>query len=798
MKIIVFRTLLLALIYTGLLGSTAYVYGVREDLSQVWPARWITTNGPQKEYGVHYFRRNFEIDKVPEQLLVHTSGDTIYQLFVNGKKVSYGPQTGDLRHWYYETTDIAPYLVKGDNVIAAKVLNYGSHPPDARLTVQTAFLLCADDSEHRFLNTGNGEWKTYTNETYKPNIVDSSQVRGYYGGGSREIVDGRLYPWGWQARQYDDSHWQKGLRVETAFARGCKWASRWKLTPRVLPHQRLTPGEFEAIRLVENAEVTGDFVKNQGEIRIEPNTTARIIFDWDHVTTAYPVLKTGGGKDSVIKATYVEAPHIGDIRDRNKGHRDVIEGKTFLGFFDQFTLDGAEQREYTPLWWRAFRFIELSIQTQDEPLVIHSYDGIHSSYPYEKIAQFQLLEDNQDFRGGFLNEMIEIGHRTIFACAHEGINDCPYYEESQFPGDARIQALISYSNYGDPLLGKNAVDQFSWSINNEGFISARYPTNSLYYIPNYSLYWIGMLYDYWMHIGDDAFIRSKLPVSRMILSYYKSKERMDGTLNKLDYHRFVDWSFPQGEEPIDEAGYSALADLHYLMALQWAYQLEEGVGENSSILGQYQQSIDKLKSSIQERYWNGEISLYTDVPSNPGILSQHTNTLAILTGIIEGEAAKDLMHKILTQDAMTQATLYWSFYIFEALHKSGLGGQYFEHLDIWEKLMDLGVKTWPESGANSRSECHGWGANPNYHLYKLIAGIEPAESGFKKVKIQPQIKSGQELDIKYPHPMGEINIRLKYEHDHLSGSVTLPEKITGKFIWRGVSIDLEGTVTINI
>ena len=25
------------------------------DLYQVWPAQWITSNGPQKEYSVHYF-----------------------------------------------------------------------------------------------------------------------------------------------------------------------------------------------------------------------------------------------------------------------------------------------------------------------------------------------------------------------------------------------------------------------------------------------------------------------------------------------------------------------------------------------------------------------------------------------------------------------------------------------------------------------------------------------------------------------------------------------------------------------
>ena len=117
--------------------------------------------------------------------------------------------------------------------------------------------------------------------------------------------------------------------------------------------------------------------------------------------------------------------------------------------------------------------------------------------------------------------MIEIGDRTLMACSHEHFMDCPYYDESQFEGDTRIQALISYYNYGDSTLGRNAIDQFSWSINDEGFLSARYPTNSLYYIPNFSIYWIGMLYDYMMHFDEPTFVKSKLPGMRQILSYFE-------------------------------------------------------------------------------------------------------------------------------------------------------------------------------------------------------------------------------------------------------------------------------------
>jgi hypothetical protein len=53
-----------------------------------------------------------------------------------------------------------------------------------------------------------------------------------------------------------------------------------------------------------------------------------------------------------------------------------------------------------------------------------------------------------------LSKIFEIGWRTARLCAMETYMDCPYYEQLQYIGDARIQALISLFNSGDEeLLG---------------------------------------------------------------------------------------------------------------------------------------------------------------------------------------------------------------------------------------------------------------------------------------------------------------------------------------------------------
>ena len=781
-----------------LLGMYSFHFSTaqKEDLTQVWPAKWIVAgDGPWSAYGVHRFRRTFELDTVPSQLIVHTSGDNRYQLYVNGQRVTWGPLRGDLDHWYYESTDISAYLQPGRNVIAAQVLNYGAHRPDAQLSVQTGFLLAAGDRNFRFLNT-NTKWKATYDKAYSPNIIDNTQVRGYYGGGSREIVDGRKYQWDWEALNYDDQSWPVATVVESAFAKTCRWASRWKLTPRTLPHEKVTPQRFASIRMAEGVKPASDFVEGEHPFSVPAHTSARLIFDQGVMTTAYPVLKLSGGKDAQITIRYVEAPIIGDPKSRKKGHRAEIEGKHFFGYFDRYIADGGSNRSYRPFWWRAFRYVEMTIETQAQDLQILDFYSDFSTYPFATKAQLRLagLAPHQ---ADTLQQILAIGERTIRLNAHETFMDCPYYEESQFEGDTRVQALVSYGLFGDGALGKNAIEQFSWSINGEGFLSARYPTNSSYYIPNYNIYWIGMLHDYMMYFGEPDYLRSKLPIVRQLLHYFLERARPDGTVQRPDYHNFVDWAFPRGEGPFDEAGYSALVDLHVLLGLQWATALEAYAG--APYYEQlYRQKAEQLRATIPQLYWKPEKGLFADTPSSDHY-SVHTNHLAILTGLVQGETAAALMAKTLTPtEGMIGPTIYWQFYQFEALHRAGMGNQYLQHLGLWKKMIRAGVTTWPETGLESRSECHAWGASPNYHLYKLTAGIEPAEPAFAVVKIKPGIKEGEQLQLGYPHPKGLIKLELEVQKGRLRGKVWLPKDLTAELHWQEQVLKLKGEQEVDI
>jgi hypothetical protein len=73
----------------------------------------------------------------------------------------------------------------------------------------------------------------------------------------------------------------------------------------------------------------------------------------------------------------------------------------------------------------------------------------------------------------------------------------------------------------------------------------------------------------------------------------------------------------------------------------------------------------------------------------------------------------------------------------------------------------------------------------------VIAGITPASPSFSKVRIQPAFNNLKWIKASMPHPGGTIEVDLKKSGIRIKGTVTLPEKTTGEFIWNGRTISLK-------
>ena len=169
--------------------------------------------------------------------------------------------------------------------------------------------------------------------------------------------------------------------------------------------------------------------------------------------------------------------------------------------------------------------------------------------------------------------------------------------------------------------------------------------------------------------------------------------------------------------------------------------------------------------------------------------------------MISGQDAKELAKKMIADTSLAKASIYFKFYLHQALVKAGLGNDYLKWLNIWKENIRMGLTTWAETSelASTRSDCHAWGASPNIEFYRTVLGIDSDAPGFAKVKIEPHIGSINNIGGEMPHPKGKISVQYKVSNEKINAVINLPEKVTGRFIWRGKSYVLKaGKNIINI
>lgn len=787
------------LILTLLIGTLGASINpmIAQQPKEQWDAQWITgpglsinrfnviTDNTLKEYGVFKFRKTITLKEKPSSFVIHVSADNRYKLFVNEKQVSQGPARGDLYFWNYETIDIASELDEGTNTIAAVVWNDGPYKPEAQISNLTAFILQGETEVEKILNTNNS-WKTIKDDSYQPLAV---RVQGYYVAGPGELVNMHQHIKDWYKIDCDDRKWVNARVLGTGVLKELAIiATDWMLVPSTLPQMEMTVQRLSSTRKAEGVRVSDKFPAVKTKVTIPANTTAKILLDQEYLTNAYPTLIFSGGLDAQIGMGYSEGLYIHKDEKLDgfrlpllpKGNRDEVEGKIFIGKTDSIISDGTTNQEYSLLWWRTYRYIQLSVQTKDEPLVIDDIYGTFTGYPFK-------LKSNLKVDSPEIAKILEIGWRTARLCAFDTYMDCPYYEQLQYIGDARIQAIVSYFNTEDDRLARNALTLMDHSRIAEGITLSRYPTDLNQQIPTFSLLWIAMLHDYYMYRPDSLFIKNKLPGSRQVLSFFEKYQQEDGSLKGVPYWLFSDWAegkgWKSGMAPIGKNGESALLDLQLLGAYQLASELENQLGLKD-FARLYSDRAKQLKNTIHQKYWDSEKNLYADT-ADKDVFSQHTNTLAILYGVITGDKATTLAKKMLEDSTLVSASIYFKYYLHQALVKAGLGNDYLNWLDKWRENMQLGLTTWAEASnvSMSRSDSHAWGSSPNIEFYRIILGIDSDSPGFSKIKIEPHLGAIKAISGEIPHPNGKVSVKYILNNGKLEATIVIPEKTEGTFIW---------------
>jgi len=774
----------------------------------LWPAFWVHCPSATEALLVSAYRLRFTLDSAVEARL-HVSADERYELFLDGQRVGRGSERGNFEHWFYETYQLE--LAAGEHVMVARVWSLGDFGPLAQFSRRPGFLLAAEAPLTEALSTGHASW-------------ESKELGGYsfgapfyvWGLSAPMTLDGARFDWGfergggegWVKAAKDDQAASVMLQYGIAPERYLRAGTLPRMIERISESKGVPrfvgaagPGDLTQVpvrtvdHLRDETSAWEALLAGAKPLTIPPGTARRVIIDLEEYLCAYPELATTGGKGSSVRIHWAEALRVvPDKWNFQKQNRNEIENRFFLGMGDTFFPDGGADRLFETLWWAAGRYVEVVVRTASDPLTIRRLSWRETRYPLEMESELASVDPA-------VNRTLPLLIRGMQQCSHETFVDCPYFEQMQYVGDVRTEALSSYVMTRDDRLVRKALYMIDKSRHTDGLTEARYPVRQPQMIPWFSLLHVGTIYEY-AHWRDDLrFVQTLMPGVRAVLDGFERHLDSTGLIRSPEGWNSTD-SFPETER-------SGLIHWLFAWALKQAAELEGFFGERERSARDARRAVE-VAAIADRTFWDETKGLWAN-ESSKASFSEPVQCMAVLSGLAPAARVQRVRKSLrdlrptgqfgrlrgnrasqTASSPLSPATMYSTHFLFETYRKLEMTDLFFERLKFWLEQPGLGMKTPLESYDPSRSDCHAWNSHPLFHYFATILGIRPSSPGFRTVEISPQPGSLDNASGRLIHPAGgNIVVELRAESGGLSGSVTLPEGLTG--IWRanGSTVDLK-------
>lgn len=675
-------------------------------------ACWIGPSAhPKDDLGAFAFKLDIPAGTSLESLDYWISADQRFKLYLDGQLIHVGPARGDAQHWFAEQGTLPPLDSGSDHTLIAVVWNFGRWAPMAQCTVRTGFFF-----ECEGLSTP-GAWQVAPFPGLDFSMQHSHIGNFYIDIGPGEVVSTSfdielLLKLDYEAPNVISSaEWREHNRGGTP----------WFLIPRSLP----------TIPIPE-----------PGPLAVATGLAAQFEFDLGTLRAGYPIFAVSNPHASPlsIHVTFAEARQT---PTGEKRHRDDKDGTQIRGIQDTLIVAPQSTLTWEPLWWRTARFIALSADA--------SFDIVGSAWRdrgTSLVCEALFESDN-----AMVQAIAPVALRTLELCAEETYFDCPYYEQLQYAGDTRIQALCGYYLSPRRELQRQAIDQFFWSIGDHGFTMSRYPSRQAQVIPPFSLFWVLMVFDAWMHDPDFSPTPYLAACERIVEQFHaNAADSIDWDFDTGNgFWPFCDW-VPDWRGGVPPGGLSA--EVHQLTALWASTALKRMKGQEPGTPSRPPRRPDEPMSEHAEAIWRCIQREHGITPDPWPELDDHT----------------------------PRCTYYFSYY----RHMAMAPDDYLGELGPWQDMLDIGLTTFAENPEPTRSDCHGWSAHPILGFHQFIAGITSLAPGWAKVGVAPKLGHLPGFRSVIPHPQGKLVV------EACPDWIAIDSPVPVQLVWKGRNLELEG------
>ncbi len=781
------------------------------------PARWIWMPCKRTLSNTFVlFRKEVVLEEMPVRARGWITADSRYRLTVNGKRVQWGPAPCDPRQLDVDPCDFTALLQPGKNVLGAEVLFYGlgdgTWPAGKPGFIFNASLDYADGHSETIVS--DSSWQALPDRAHQP-----GQYKRWYLRALQETYDARLHPMGWDTPEYvPDASWVAAGVLDCAPDKpaACGHHDGNDLVDRLDPavsalRARQIPLLQEALvpvkQLVESGRVDWRRDPNDWfDFRLQDSFAIRrenlveetengwvlpvpdndrqglfVTFEFNEQMTGFPYFVIDAPEGTIVELFPQES-------------HDPISGPAWLDshFFawSRFVCREGLNR-FETFDYESCRWLQLHIRQAHRPVTVKEVGLRRRLFPWP-------VNPGIECDDPALQRLFEATLNTVYNAALETFVDGMGRERQQYSGDCGPQLFVARYALGDALLARRYLRTFSEGQSPDGYFMDCWPAfDRLARVMQKQIdgaYWgplldhgVGFNFDCWWHYldtGDLDGVQEPFPRLLRFAEYLESVLDAHGLLPVenlgipavwIDHDAFKQQKHKQCAFNL----YAAAMFKNALAPLCAAMNLPDKTRH-------FTQVGDQLLQATIARYWNGERGRFeANLPwqAEEGQVRLCDRSLA--TSILydqcpEGNAKAALQALVECPPEMGlsyPANAYWRYWALAKLDRADVIVK--DWRERWATMPSVLLNnslqemwTVTADGTKEWSHCP---VSPIYVLFTDIAGIRPAEPGFSKCTIRPQLTGLGRLHLVFNTVKGPIPFTAEPEQSGHRVVIALPE-----------------------
>lgn len=693
--------------------------------AETWKGRWINTEQCQSATNTWLaYRKTVTLDNIPVSLTAKIAADTKYWLWINDQPVVFegglkrGPSLYDT---YYDKVEIAPYLKKGENLIAVLVWHFGKdgfcHVNSGKAAL--LFDACGEGVEIISDKT----WKCAVYGAYQnteaplPNFrLPESNIR----------FDARQEMQGWTSMNYN-----KGLPQAVMIA-DANDAPFGKLVERPIPL-------WKDYGLRPYVETRMSAKKDTLFCRLPYNC---------HIT---PYLN--------VKATAGKTIHM--LTDNYQGGGSPNVRAEYI------TREGIQ--EYESYGWMNGHEVWYIIPEGVEVLDVKYRE---TGYNTEFSGSFHSNDE-------FMNELWKRSARTLYVTMRDTYMDCPDRERSQWWGDEVNElgeAFYALSPSSWQLANKGIHELMNFQ-RKDGVIYSPVPAGNWFTeLPLQmlaSVGWYGFYTQYYFS-ADSSFVA---PIYDRLHTYLHKVWKLDAS--GLPIERSGDWTWGDWGENVD---LGVLTTCWYYLALKAEREFALQLGKQADA-EQNLQIMTTIEKCFDTKYWTGTCFRSPGYKGETDDRSQAMAVVSglatvdkypALTKVFKKEYhASPYMEKYVLEALFRMKQSTFAIERMKQRYGKMMSYPYTTLFEGW----DVGP-----GGFGGGTINHAWSGGPLTVLSQKLCGIEPTSPGFETFKVVPDLGSLKEASATVETQYGIIRVDIKKKDSKLSINLEVPEGTSAKVI----------------